>query len=154
MTPFPIASIPGIFFSMAGRESRNPDKVSLGEYAGHCFNGNRFRGDFVSNHLLAYWSWELGWCYEWTSGCAAFTALEQKIWAVLGQIIKGCFISCWKQWGYANTEIKKVRTQSLLLQWENIGGRWMVGLDGLGGLFRPWWYNEKVSFLMPVASVS
>jgi len=78
MTPFPIASIPGIFFSMAGRESGNPDKVSLGEYAGHCFNGNRFRGDFVSNHLLGYWSWELGWCYEWTSGCAAFTALQQK----------------------------------------------------------------------------
>jgi len=22
--------------------------------------------------------------------------------------------------------------------WGNIGGRWMVGLDDLGGLFQPW----------------
>ena len=25
-----------------------------------------------------------------------------------------------------------------IFEWGNIGGRWMVGLDDLGGLFQPW----------------
>ena len=25
-----------------------------------------------------------------------------------------------------------------MVQWRNIGGRWMAGLDYLGGLFQPW----------------
>ena len=26
---------------------------------------------------------------------------------------------------------------------ENIGDRWMVGLDHLGGLFQPWWFCDS-----------
>ena len=25
-----------------------------------------------------------------------------------------------------------------MVQWGNIGGRWVVGVDDLGGLFQPW----------------
>lgn len=31
----------------------------------------------LSNHLLANSPWELGWCYEWTSGCVEFLSLPQ-----------------------------------------------------------------------------
>jgi len=26
----------------------------------------------------------------------------------------------------------------------NIGGRWMVGLEDLGGLFQPWFFHDSV----------
>jgi len=33
----------------------------------------------------------------------------------------------------------------------NIGERWMVGLDDLGGLFQPWWFYDP---LFQVAQLS
>ena len=31
-----------------------------------------------------------------------------------------------------------------VVQRRNIGGRWTVGLDDLGGLFQPWWLYDSV----------
>jgi len=31
-----------------------------------------------------------------------------------------------------------------VVKWVNIGGRWTVGLDDLGGLFQPWWLYDSI----------
>jgi len=31
-----------------------------------------------------------------------------------------------------------------VVQRRNIGGRWTLGLDDLGGLFQPWWLYDSV----------
>ena len=32
----------------------------------------------------------------------------------------------------------------------NIGGRWTVGVDDLGGLFQPWWFYDS-QVMIPVS---
>lgn len=32
-----------------------------------------------------------------------------------------------------------------MVYWEDNGGRWMVGLEDLGGLFQPWFYDYNSS---------
>ena len=32
-----------------------------------------------------------------------------------------------------------------MLQWGNNGGRWMVGLDDIRGLFQPWWFYDYMN---------
>ena len=31
-----------------------------------------------------------------------------------------------------------------MVLWGNIGDRWTVGLDDLGGLFQPWWFYDSI----------
>ena len=40
--------------------------------------------------------------------------------------------------------------QSDVVYWGNIGGRWMVGMDDLGGLFQPWQFCDSKCIPSPI----
>lgn len=113
MTPFPIGSTPGIIFSMAGRESRNPDKVSLEGTCWALFQWESFQGRFSLWSPFGLLIVGIRMVSRMDVRLCSIHGFTTEIWAVLGQIIKGCFISSWKQWSCANTKIKKVRAESV-----------------------------------------
>lgn len=36
----------------------------------------------------------------------------------------------------------------------NIGGRWTVGQDGLGGFFQPWWFYDPLKVNIDLCSTN
>ena len=41
-----------------------------------------------------------------------------------------------------------------VVKWGNIGGRWMIGLDDLRGLFQPWCFCDSISIFLKSEGVS